>query len=703
IARLASSSMTASGFIVGTPDYMSPEQARGAAIDERSDIFSVGAVLYLMLAGRKPFAAQDLPAVLHKVMSEDPPPLEPAAAPPALARIVFKALAKNPNVRFQKFPEFSAELTRWRRRYEIETRALADETARTMDLLSGLAKEERKAAEALGVSPESDPDAWITEIGAGYPEVLANGSGALRSGSWHRVDIEEISSRVSSVAAACEPRIAALHTARNALSTATSQLEAGSARAALAGFESVLRQVPSAAIQPLVDRARAVAAEQQARGERLRSLLAEAANARGSGRLDAAHALVKQALAVHPQSVEARDLLTRVEHDLAAAETEKARQCERCLERARRALQVEQLDEAERQLRLAAETGAVNADITIVRAALTEARTARHAADAATQEIARELARARSEFQEGNRSAAILRLEALASRHQASTASKAELARLRAEDERLAGLERAFSEAERLAADAAAAFGKGDADVAIRLAEEALALVPSHELALRTSAMAHAQLREITERSAREERARRLVESARGHLARGRYERAIKEARQAAELDPVGTAAPAVIAEAFRRQADEAAAEAMAKEAAQRATELREMLAAATRLLRMKDFVNARAQAEQALALDPDSSEPKELIAKIATAAALAAKTLEDETVDLRKDDVDPDRTAVFAAVGDRWTSRWLPALRLWLGRMWTSAVTAVRTRWDARAAEKAASAEVSASGDPKP
>ena len=116
IARLASSSMTASGFIVGTPDYMSPEQARGVAVDERSDIFSVGAVLYLMLTGRKPFVAPDLPAVLHKVVSEDPPPIEANDAPPALARVVFKALSKDAAARFQKFPEFSSELARWRRR-----------------------------------------------------------------------------------------------------------------------------------------------------------------------------------------------------------------------------------------------------------------------------------------------------------------------------------------------------------------------------------------------------------------------------------------------------------------------------------------------------------------------------------------------------------------------------------------------------------
>src|SRR5687767_1355287 len=57
IARLASSNMTASGLIVGTPDYMSPEQARGQEVDQRSDIFSAGAVCYFILTGRNPFAA----------------------------------------------------------------------------------------------------------------------------------------------------------------------------------------------------------------------------------------------------------------------------------------------------------------------------------------------------------------------------------------------------------------------------------------------------------------------------------------------------------------------------------------------------------------------------------------------------------------------------------------------------------------------
>jgi tetratricopeptide (TPR) repeat protein len=275
------------------------------------------------------------------------------------------------------------------------------------------------------------------------------------------------------------------------------------------------------------------------------------------------------------------------------------------------------------------------------------------------------------------------------------------LARLRAEDQRLAGAQRTLSEADRLAADAADALGRDDAETAKRLAEEALALVPSQELALRTSALAHARLREISERTAREQRARRLVEDAKGLLARGRFDRAIKEARLATELDPTGTSAPALIAEAFRRQADAAAEEATKKEAVRRAAEVREVLATATAALRGRDFARARVLAERALALDPDSREPRELITKIATAAVLDVKPLEDDTVDFHKTPVDPDATAVLRPVTDRWIWRLTLTLLSWFGRVSMPALTRLRRRTGVPAA-KPEPAEVSASSDTK-
>src|SRR5580765_7653221 len=83
VARLASSSMTAAGFIVGTPDYMSPEQARGADIDGRSDIFSFGGVCYFMVTGGKPFPAGDLPTLFRQIQGASMPP-PPVEVPPEL-------------------------------------------------------------------------------------------------------------------------------------------------------------------------------------------------------------------------------------------------------------------------------------------------------------------------------------------------------------------------------------------------------------------------------------------------------------------------------------------------------------------------------------------------------------------------------------------------------------------------------------------
>ena len=139
VARLADSNMTASGFIVGTPDFMSPEQARGAEIDHRSDIFSTGAVFYYMLSGRKPFAAADLPAVLHKVEAEDPLPLTEREAPAGLWKIISKALAKSVTRRYQELGELLTDLTHFQRDYDRQSREKAVAVrARVLDLQRAL-------------------------------------------------------------------------------------------------------------------------------------------------------------------------------------------------------------------------------------------------------------------------------------------------------------------------------------------------------------------------------------------------------------------------------------------------------------------------------------------------------------------------------------------------------------------------------------
>ena len=89
--------------IVGTVGYMSPEQARGTRVDHRSDIFSLGVVLYEMLSGQRPFGRASAIETLNAIINEDPPdiPLGPGDSPPAFERIVRHCLEKPPDLRFQ--------------------------------------------------------------------------------------------------------------------------------------------------------------------------------------------------------------------------------------------------------------------------------------------------------------------------------------------------------------------------------------------------------------------------------------------------------------------------------------------------------------------------------------------------------------------------------------------------------------------------
>ena len=125
VARLASSSMTAAGFIVGTPDYMSPEQAGGAEIDARSDIFSLGGVCYFMLTGRKPFPSTDLATLFHSIQSDEPPPPLGVDAPPELTAAIMKALSKTRETRYQTCQELMADLEVLRQRFPLESRPAA--------------------------------------------------------------------------------------------------------------------------------------------------------------------------------------------------------------------------------------------------------------------------------------------------------------------------------------------------------------------------------------------------------------------------------------------------------------------------------------------------------------------------------------------------------------------------------------------------
>lgn len=103
-----SDAVTVGGVILGTASYMSPEQATGGAVDARSDLFSLGTVLYEMLAGRRPFGGDSCASTLAAILRDDPRPLGGVAAP--VARLVERSLAKDPSRRFQSALELRAAI-----------------------------------------------------------------------------------------------------------------------------------------------------------------------------------------------------------------------------------------------------------------------------------------------------------------------------------------------------------------------------------------------------------------------------------------------------------------------------------------------------------------------------------------------------------------------------------------------------------------
>jgi serine/threonine-protein kinase len=107
---------TATGLVVGTPEYMSPEQARGGRIDHRADIYALGIVAFELFTGRVPFRGQTALETIFKHLQE-PPPLEGEGAetlPAAVVPVLRKALAKDPEDRFSSAAEFGAAITRAR-------------------------------------------------------------------------------------------------------------------------------------------------------------------------------------------------------------------------------------------------------------------------------------------------------------------------------------------------------------------------------------------------------------------------------------------------------------------------------------------------------------------------------------------------------------------------------------------------------------
>src|SRR5499427_2933182 len=114
---------TDAGMVLGTSQYMSPEQARGKPVDVRTDIWSLGVVLYEMATGRPPFAGETKTDVIVAIARNDPPPVARFApgAPPEFEWIVLKALRKDAAERYQTIRELESDLKKLKQRIEFQS------------------------------------------------------------------------------------------------------------------------------------------------------------------------------------------------------------------------------------------------------------------------------------------------------------------------------------------------------------------------------------------------------------------------------------------------------------------------------------------------------------------------------------------------------------------------------------------------------
>jgi serine/threonine protein kinase len=638
IARLVTSSMTASGLIMGTPDYMSPEQAHGKEVDARSDVFSAAGVFYFMLTGRKPFEAASLPLVLQKVVREDPLPIRDHEAPRVLAQIILRALSKEPDQRYQRFGEMASDLVRFRRSFEDETRRLGASAKESFELAARLLSTERELRGALGLGIPDSLGELERSLSERYPFFRGASGAALPApvpaGRGRMVAIlDDLNSTVAPLSA----RVDALRVAVAAVEAGEQALVGRDGPTALAHFDRAAGSIvdESPRIAAGASTAREEINARRRIEDRVRSLLAEARIVEGLGDWTALADLCGEVLAIQPDLPDARTLAARARAGLQAAAEIRAARVQKLLRQADHALQSAHFDDADRLLDeaqgLQTDEGAVKA----ARARLADARLAAASRDAQAQRVAHELSSSRAIYDGGDRAGAINRLRVFVRDNPDVSSVKTELQRMTAEAARLAADEQRQREALEHARQAEAHWEQGDAEKALQSAELALARDRGQAGALRVRSLARTRLRELAEATARSAEAGARVTKARALVAAGRFEKAAREAQRALDLEPGRPDAAQVVAEARRLEAEARAAEEQREAARQRELEVERILEAARKNLRKSEPDRAAWAAENALLISPGHAQAEHVLAEARAAMAASERSRQeaDDTV----------------------------------------------------------------------
>ena len=643
IARLASSNMTLTGLIVGTPDFMSPEQAAGREVDERSDLFSAGAVFYFMLTGRKPFASSDVRVVLDRVQSDDPLPIRDTEAPPALVAVVMKALAKSPAARYQTAALLAADLRRVVRDLAAEAARIGDEILAELDAAVGLCAQR----DALCVELDAVPEAADITVFHAPPDPRLGWAATHARGR-----------EVAAVREALDQELAKLVRALADVRRSETATKTGDLAEALRCLDAAQQAAPSSArIAAAIDRTRGLVAEKRATQDRANTLVVEANDAASRSDWATVLALTAQALAADPSNRPATALRDRAITARRAEAQARRQQSEKALQRAEKFASKGRYADAEEAVGEARTLDPDSADVSGVALRIRTARLDAERASAAERRMAEAIAAARALFDAGERARALADLGEFLSREPHAQGAASALTALRAEADRLAAEDRRKSAAADAAMAAEAALASDDLERAVSLARQALASHAADPLARQIEGMATARLKERAVLRERHESAARAMQSARDHLARGKFRAARDSARLAATLHPEDDAPTLLVATILSEETKAAERIRQEEDARRRAEAAAPIVAMAEAAEAQRDFIRAGWLAENALALDVDCAEARGVLDR-AQAALAAAPTLADETVRIGSDGRavhDPDDTLTLNPVISTW------------------------------------------------
>ena len=182
----AGGGMTSTGQVLGTPNYMSPEQVKGRILDGRSDLFSLGVMIYEMITGEKPFMGQNITTIIYKIVNENPisPRELDVTVHPGLSAVVTRALAKSPDERYQSGAELMRDLENYK---NLAGGASAGSAAGAATIIMPALVNNQDQTEVLANTagiPDAQGQAGVSP-GAhiAHPAGLVAGSGAAQTGS----------------------------------------------------------------------------------------------------------------------------------------------------------------------------------------------------------------------------------------------------------------------------------------------------------------------------------------------------------------------------------------------------------------------------------------------------------------------------------------------------------------------------------------